>query len=263
MENFFAHDIGMSEYITGNRFIDICNQGTATFYKTDFLPLFKDASHDVMVTHNSDYHINNERFENSPTARRWYAQNKDYESDSITAIPIGLENMKLRVDGHGRQGTFSSEVKGALTKAMTIDRVNSYDLNKRSLVYMNFSTNTFPAERAPLWEKFKEEKWVTNSGGISLSEFYFEIAQHKFVFSPRGNGVDCHRTWEALYLRTIPIVRCSTHMNEFAELPILFVNDWDEISYNYLNAKYDEFRERLFDLSKMKISYWRERINNE
>ena len=28
-----------------------------------------------------------------------------------------------------------------------------------------------------------------------------------FIYSPEGTGIDCHRTWEALYLNTIPIMK--------------------------------------------------------
>ena len=34
-------------------------------------------------------------------------------------------------------------------------------------------------------------------------------AHFAFVASPSGNGLDCHRTWEALLLRSIPIVKVS------------------------------------------------------
>ena len=38
MEKFLEHQIGFDEYITGNRFIDICEESGATFCKTDYLP---------------------------------------------------------------------------------------------------------------------------------------------------------------------------------------------------------------------------------
>jgi len=103
---------------------------------------------------------------------------------------------------------------------------------------------------------FKNENWVTNKQNVPWKKYYDGIASHKFVISPRGNGVDCHRTWEALYLRTIPIVKESICMNEFRDLPILFVKNWEEISYNYLYEKYEEMSSKFYDLSKMKISYW-------
>ena len=55
------------------------------------------------------------------------------------------------------------------------------------------------------------------------------ILNSKFVISPPGNGPDCHRTWEAIYLGAVPIVLQKYwpfgHMN----LPVLVVNDWFDI----------------------------------
>ena len=45
-------------------------------------------------------------------------------------------------------------------------------------------------------------------------------------------------------------------MNEFKDLPILFVKNWEDINYNYLSKKYEEMSSKLYDLSKMKISGW-------
>jgi hypothetical protein len=49
-----------------------------------------------------------------------------------------------------------------------------------------------------------------------------------FIPSPAGNGLDCHRTWEALYLGCVPVIL----KNEFCgdkSWPILIVDDWDEL----------------------------------
>ena len=125
---------------------------------------------------------------------------------------------------------------------------------------MNFNISTFPTERQKVWDMFESKNWVTSTKSLPLSQFYFDLAAHKFVISPRGNGVDCHRTWEALYLRTIPIVKRSLHMNSFSDLPIYYVNSWEELEYNKLLDFYEKVKSELFDLSKMKISAWREAI---
>jgi len=58
-----------------------------------------------------------------------------------------------------------------------------------------------------------------------------ELKQYKFCISPEGNGIDCYRTWEALYMRTIPICKRSVMVEEFAKtFPIYIVDDWSELS---------------------------------
>lgn len=265
MENFTKHNIGFDEYITGNRFIDICEDTGAFFCKTDFINhLSTDyRSQNVIVTHNSDYHIDINRYSHLSKFNYWFAQNKDYDNDRIIPIPIGVENMKLRRSQAAQKGMFSSEVPGALQKSLLIDKINSLQVNKSKLCYMNFSINTYPAERQLVWDSFSNYEWVTKTSNLSMEKFYFDIASHKFVISPRGNGVDCHRTWEALYLRTIPIVKTTLHMKGFSDLPILFVNDWSELTYNRLQQFYEHVENTLYDLSKMKISYWKNIINEK
>ena len=260
MHNFFEHSIGIDEYITGNRFIDICDELNITFCKTDYINHFSNLYHKVFVTHNSDYHIENKRYSTISGFGSWFAQNKDVIDNNIVSIPIGVENMILRTTSTAMNGAFSSEVKGALQKSILMDKINSFDLEKDKFCYMNFNINTYPAERQLVWDMFNSKEWVTSTSNLSLEKFYFDLASSKFVISPRGNGVDCHRTWEALYLRTIPIVKKSIHMNEFSDLPIFFVNNWEELSYNKLNDFYEQVKSNLYNLDKLKISYWKQRI---
>ena len=52
-------------------------------------------------------------------------------------------------------------------------------------------------------------------------------------------------------------------MDGFKELPILFVNSWDELTYNRLQDFYDKVQSQDFNLNKMKISYWKQTINEK
>jgi len=50
------------------------------------------------------------------------------------------------------------------------------------------------------------------------------------VMSPPGNGPDCYRTWEAIYLGAVPIVLRSTlAVSLAADLPIWVVDSWEEV----------------------------------
>jgi len=69
--------------------------------------------------------------------------------------------------------------------------------------------------------------------------FLHKVNNHNFVFSTRWNGIDTHRLWESLYLRTIPIVKRCIGMEDFNDLPILFIKNWEDITEDYLNEQYD------------------------
>ena len=262
MSNFLDHSILFDEYITGNRFIDICQVNGVTFCKTDFIGEFTNTSAPVFVTHNSDYHITWPRWKTKPQdLKTWYCQNKDYTNRKLVSLPIGLENMIPRISKASQEGRFSSA--HGTDKPIHINELALDNIRHNNLVYLNFNVDTYPTERQFLYSSLGKEPWVTTKANVNWKEYYSDIVSHKFVVSPRGNGVDCHRTWEALYLRTIPIVRRSTHMEEFKDLPILYISDWREVTEKFLMDSYDEMAARHYNLSKMKLSYWKERIKNE
>jgi len=80
-----------------------------------------------------------------------------------------------------------------------------------------------------------------------------------FVLSPRGNGLDCHRTWEVLMMRRVPILKREGQLEQLYEnLPVLFVDDWSDIDSIDLEKVFKEFafenQEYLyFDFWKKKI----------
>jgi len=263
VENFLDHDIDLQEYITGNRFIDICERLQLTYCKTDYLSDYTNTNQPVFITHNSDYHINEQRYLIRPKSiRKWFALNKDYEDDNIIPIPIGIESMYFRVNPTSHMGKYSSRGNGvdSLEKGIYLDKLSKQKIKHEKLAYLNINPNTYRSERQHVLNLFSDDPKITSRSNLSWQEYYQDIASHKFVISPRGNGVDCHRTWEALYLRTIPIVRNSIHMREFKDLPILFIDKWDDLRYINLRDKYEEMMSNQYNLGKMKISYWENRI---
>ena len=79
------------------------------------------------------------------------------------------------------------------------------------------------------------------------------------VVCPEGNGIDCHRVWETLLLGRVPIVKKSKAMNHFSDLPILFVDKWNEIEdLNLMKKKYELVKNN--SIKKLNFKYWRDLI---
>ena len=57
----------------------------------------------------------------------------------------------------------------------------------------------------PEWGDGEVRITPENPSKIRVPEYLRTLGQHRFVLSPRGNGLDAHRTWEALMVGTIPI----------------------------------------------------------
>jgi hypothetical protein len=62
----------------------------------------------------------------------------------------------------------------------------------------------------------------------TFAKYLRDLSQSYFCISPNGNGIDCHRTWESLYVRTIPIVTDSLVAKAHADFPMMVLKDWSE-----------------------------------
>jgi hypothetical protein len=74
--------------------------------------------------------------------------------------------------------------------------------------------------------------------------------------------MDCHRTWEALSLGSIPIIKGNGFSKMFEDLPVLMVNDWREINQELLNNTIKKFKTTHFNYDKLKLEYWINKIKN-
>ena len=86
-------------------------------------------------------------------------------------------------------------------------------------------------------------------------------SKYTFVISPHGNGLDCHRTWEALCLGCIPIMKHSSISYLFEDLPVLIVESWEDISENLLYSTIEDFKTKDFNFEKLTLSYWTKQFN--
>jgi hypothetical protein len=183
----------------------------------------------------------------------WFAVNKDYDAPNLFALPLGITNDTTESSIHPIYGN---------TRIMW-EAVQS-PRNIKNIVYMNFSLETYKEERSHVFSLFADKKWVTSGTQINTLEgrrlYLYELRDHKFVLCPRGNGIDTHRLWETLYMGSIPIVRRELALREFEDLPICWIDKWEDITVDFLESKYIEISSRTWNMEKLKIKYWLNKI---
>ena len=93
------------------------------------------------------------------------------------------------------------------------------------------------------------------------------LLKYMFVASPEGNGIDCHRTWEAMYLRTVPIVTRSPVTEFFVNLglPMLMVDSWSDINKLTQHDLVEIYREKLiqFENKALYFEFWKNKIRSK
>lgn len=112
--------------------------------------------------------------------------------------------------------------------------------------------------RGSIKDLFKDKTWATVANKLDYEPYLQAIKDHKFVLCPSGNGIESARNWETLYMKRVPVFKRHPYLVEmFKDFPVLFVDDFDEVTEELLNANeylYQEMQEvdpRLLDLD-----YW-------
>lgn len=95
---------------------------------------------------------------------------------------------------------------------------------------------------------------------IPRTQTWRNMTEFAFVLSPFGNGMDCHRTWEALLCGCIPIVRSSVFNELFEGLPVLIVENWSDISLQLLVIALYDFKDKAdkneLKYEKLELGYY-------
>lgn len=167
-----------------------------------------------------------------------YAVNALYFNDKVHPFPYGLQR-KIGTKDHRLE----------IMKANVEEDKN---VNPQNLLYINCGIGR-NKDREPL-VKFGTNEWVTTRFDKDskffpyerYQEFLDELRDHKFVVCPPGHGMDCHRNWETLYMRRVPIMKNHPYFHKLMEgFPVLWVNEWSEITPELLKDNEYLFQKSL------------------
>jgi len=159
----------------------------------------------------------------------------DEDSAVCRVLPIGIANSLYP---HGDVDVLHRHICASLER------------DKTQHVFFNFTLSTNRAEREKCYDQ------VSGNTSVRFVPFFADhgayldaLSQHRYCICPEGNGSDCHRTWECLYLGVIPIMlrtpfseRLARHVRPHHYIHLL--NEWTDLDEAELLAKYTTYRPR-------------------
>lgn len=257
----------LDELITVDRWSQICDvrwskdaeirHGSVVFVKTDYLA---DAMSSlagrglgvVLVVAESDYAVQvNRSLVDTSDFRVIFARNNVGGAESI---PCGLAERWLP---HGN------------LQAVDYAR-RSEPTCQACSVHCSFALDTNPQERSEALSVAKKigvdsrmvyDRHVRRP--LQYHEFLCNMRSYEFVLSPPGNGIDCHRTWEALYMGCVPIVKRSKLTQRFAEqLPMVLLDYWEHLTNERLNDERKRLLSRVWNSDMLTIGWWEQKIRD-
>lgn len=170
----------------------------------------------------------------------WYTTNLDVPHPRMELLPFGLNT-----DGHG-----SSLIKNLMGRP------------KSRLLYLNFQDNSL--ERIQLKGYYRGRDWLTmrDRADAPVGDYLAEVADHKFVLCPAGNGLDCYRLWECVYLGSYPVLLKSHFSMALLEagLPVVVVDNLMGLTPEFLTQVEEALRGLPYKYDFASLSHWRDRL---
>ncbi len=199
-----------------------------------------------------------EKFIGNERIIHWYAQNLVIQHPKMTAIPIGLDYHTLseKATTWGPRKTPEEQEQELIEIRST---AGPFWEREPSYCYANFQflmSTRYGADRLDAIKSVPPYLVYYEPEKVPRKKTWEKQSRFAFVLSPHGNGYDCHRTWEALCLGCIPIVKSSPIDAIFKDLPVLIVQEWGEVTSDRLWRTVADFRDRKFDYNKLELKYW-------
>lgn len=207
----------------------------------------------------------------NPFMKKWYAQNYMFVHEKVDNWPLGL-SFNLYREGRTYETPAIEQEKylKSLISFMKPFHKRVADHAKDPLIYVNMTMRNSRLESR--WDCFNAVYLKDPSLIVEPEEtlrkhetatetprntVWQNISSTPFCLSPFGYGIDCHRHYEILALGAIPIIRGKILHRLFEDMPVLYVEKWEDITRTLLVETLKELSTQKFDYSKLKIAYWK------
>ena len=240
--------------LSDNSFIKRLRAANVVFCRSDILQDFLSSAVSnlqcrVILAGNSDQEFYEVPHLLPRSVRRVYLQNNFVTHDArIVTLPIGLENYRLGVNGNPKF-IEENKVKNSAKNKILFGPF-SFTHPVRQEVFNEFSTSEGP------WEYLNE--WTPPKRFNQIASTF------KYVAAVRGNGVDTHRLWEAMYRGNVGVVlrdNWSLSLDRL-HLPIILVNEWTQECVLESIAK-DVLHLPLNSPQSLWVQYWESELRKD
>lgn len=186
------------------------------------------------------------------TLREWQTYIKDLQSlivqastieepDGWQPYPIGMSWQYVQIPNNQKDvqlGPHDQLVLCAITDTTDIRRRGSQPVNRRAIL-RTLSANGI------------------HNVKMDGRAYYFTLPQYKFIVSPEGNGIDCHRHYEAILAGCIPIIEDNPLMMEkYNGLPVLWTHDYTEITPAYLETAWESMLDKQYNFTALFLAHY-------
>jgi hypothetical protein len=202
----------------------------------------------------------------NPYFKHWFSINKTIPNDiQFSSIPYGLNYWTLSTIS-----CFGENIQSYDTQNNVLENIinQTHHFSKRipkicGNFHFNFTDDRHGGWRRKLLNIIPKDLIIYQPHSIPRKQSYEYMSKFSFVVSPFGHGFDCIRTFEALCLGCIVIMKTSFLDIIYEDLPVLIINDWTDINAKLLEDTLVFFTNKKFNYDKLKMDYWIKLVNSK
>ncbi|MBM3262642.1 MAG: hypothetical protein FJY97_04350 [candidate division Zixibacteria bacterium] len=218
----------------------------------------------------------------------WFAQNCDvaYRHSKLTRLPIGIDNPvytklekrlgfvlmmalgKTEMDWRARRNELGDQ---ALLQRIGADMGTNRERPIRALCTFHNNQRLVKPDLRDLPDRLEACEVLRDNPvcdfmprRLPQADCWRIHTHYAFEVCPRGYGLDCFRTWECLFLETIPIVKTSPLDPLYRDegFPVVIVESFREITWDNLKRWQEEMQPLFTDAMRRRLTtgYWLDRI---
>jgi len=197
-----------------------------------------------------------------PHLVNWHAQNMVAEHPRLHPVPIGMDyhTMWERPGNWGlaQQSPFAQE------RALVNTLAGAKDFADRFFAgYCNWQFAIDRGDRRECLEKIDKSISLIEKNHLPRISSWQRQAECMFVVSPEGAGIDCHRTWEALLLGCVPVVKKNKLSALLERLPAVLLDDWSDFNPAHMIQQVNRLKDQKFDFTPLFLKHWEEKVRGK
>jgi hypothetical protein len=202
-----------------------------------------------------------------------YSQNNIGENPKLKSLPIGLDYHTLKFyKGLHPWSNIIAPIESIEQEKLLFEIKNSFknlkDTNPLAVTNFHHAMSE-PLRRRqyryPIYETLKDKECIIWLPNQNREEFWKSLNDNMFVICPFGNGLDTHRIWEVLCLGRIPIVEKNILNKVYDLLPIIELENWNDITTEFLLEKFNNIlanlSKNIYNFDRLYLSYWEKKLN--
>lgn len=186
-----------------------------------------------------------------PLVYHIFAENKDLDIDDITAMPIGMHPREMLQANSVLQ---LQQIAGSVNTDQKIEKVFGAWSEKKSLANKQ--------NEREIAKKYLRDHaaFCVYFEFLPLQNFWQTASEYRFMLAPWSHVHDSAKILEALIVKTIPIIMAGTYTQAYEGLPVVVVQDLNEINPKNLQHWWQSLSPQFEDCSFVHADYWWHKI---